>query len=58
MGSCLGVLTPFGSDGICHLPSMLSELKGVYMSIITLNCFDHSESRVLPTGEYFVGFLS
>lgn len=27
------------------------------MSIITLDCFDDSENRVLPVGEYFVGFL-
>lgn len=24
VGSCLGVLTPFGCNGICHLPLMLS----------------------------------
>lgn len=33
------------------------ELKGVYTSISTLNCFDDSENRVLPVGEYSVGFL-
>lgn len=32
-------------------------MKGVYMSIITLNCFNDSENGVLPVGEYFVGFL-
>lgn len=51
------LLLPRGTKNFVTSHECYLELKGVYTSISTLNCFDDSESRVLPVGEYSVGFL-